>query len=111
MNRHAQIDTANENEEEASKRLRVACLTTDFSMQNVLLQLGLSVLSVDGLRVRSAKRWALICRFVSSAGVNLVNNSICFFLRACKTVITDTTKKFCSHCGNDSLRRVCIVGC
>jgi RNA-binding protein NOB1 len=30
---------------------RTACTTTDFAMQNVLLQMGLLLLSVDGMRI------------------------------------------------------------
>ena len=46
---------------EAAEKARVACLTTDFSMQNVLMQLGLKVLSVDGLLVKSVKQFVLRC--------------------------------------------------
>lgn len=42
----------------------VSCMTTDFSMQNVLLQMGLNVLAVDGRRIRTVKIWALLCRYV-----------------------------------------------
>ena len=45
----------------AVEKARVACLTTDFSMQNVLMQLGLKVLSVDGLLVKSVKQFVLRC--------------------------------------------------
>ncbi|CDI75660.1 hypothetical protein, conserved [Eimeria praecox] len=40
----------------------VSCMTTDFSMQNVLLQMGLKVLAVDGRKIRTVKIWALLCR-------------------------------------------------
>ena len=46
---------------EVVEKTRVACLTTDFSMQNVLMQLGLKVLSVDGLLVKSVKQFVLRC--------------------------------------------------
>ncbi len=39
----------------------VACLTSDFAMQNVLLQMGLRVLSPDGRRITRVKQWALRC--------------------------------------------------
>ncbi len=45
-------------EEEGSS---VSCLTADFAMQNVLLQMGLRVLSPDGKRITRAKQWALRC--------------------------------------------------
>jgi len=40
---------------------RVACITTDFAMQNVLLQMRIRVISVDGLAIRTAKTWVLRC--------------------------------------------------
>ena len=46
---------------EVVDKARVACMTTDFSMQNVLMQLGLKVLSVDGLLVKSVKQFVLRC--------------------------------------------------
>jgi RNA-binding protein NOB1 len=45
-------------EEEGSS---VTCLTADFAMQNVLLQMGLKVLSPDGKRITRVKQWALRC--------------------------------------------------
>lgn len=32
--------------------MKSACVTTDFSMQNVLMQMGLNVISVDGMLIR-----------------------------------------------------------
>lgn len=40
----------------------VSCMTADFSMQNVLLQMGLEVLSPDGRKIKTVKIWALLCR-------------------------------------------------
>ena len=40
---------------------KVACLTTDFSMQNVLMQMGLKVMSVDGLLVKAIRQFVLRC--------------------------------------------------
>ncbi|OZJ01999.1 hypothetical protein BZG36_04727 [Bifiguratus adelaidae] len=66
--------------------MKVACMTTDFAMQNVLLQMRLNLLSVDGLRIRKAKSWVLRCH-------------------ACYKVTTDMEKKFCPSCGNATLMR------
>ena len=33
-----------------------------YAVQNVLIQIGLPVLSVDGYRIHSVKHWAQICR-------------------------------------------------
>ncbi|GMH38019.1 hypothetical protein BSKO_05903 [Bryopsis sp. KO-2023] len=49
---------AEEDLEEASKS-SVGCITSDFSMQNVLIQMGLRVVTPDGRRIREVKRWAI----------------------------------------------------
>lgn len=73
---------------------RAACTTTDFAMQNVLLQMGLILLSVDGMRIRRLKSWVLRCG-------------------ACFKIHTDPTdpktgmrRMFCAHCGSDMVQRV-----
>lgn len=76
-------------------RVTVACMTSDFSMQNCLLQMGLLVVSpVDGMMIKEAKRIALRCH-------------------ACFKVFHDPSKiknDFCPHCGNkDTLKRVQYV--
>lgn len=78
-----------------SDRIPVACMTSDFSIQNCLLQMGLLVVSpVDGLMIKEAKRIALRCH-------------------ACFKVFHDPTRivnNFCPHCGNlDTLKRVQYV--
>jgi RNA-binding protein NOB1 len=67
--------------------IRVACATADYSVQNVLIQIGLPVLSFDGFRVRTVKMWAKICR-------------------GCQTFTRDSEKLFCPKCGNATLDRV-----
>ena len=39
----------------------VACVTADFAMQNVLLQMGLRLVAPTGARIRELRRWALRC--------------------------------------------------
>lgn len=39
----------------------VACVTADFAMQNVLLQMGLRLVAPNGSRIRELRRWALRC--------------------------------------------------
>ena len=39
----------------------VACVTADFAVQNVLLQMGLRLVAPTGARVRELRRWALRC--------------------------------------------------
>jgi RNA-binding protein NOB1 len=67
--------------------VRLACATADFSVQNVLIQIGLPVLSVDGYRIHSVKHWAQICR-------------------GCGAFTRDSEKLFCPKCGNSTLDRV-----
>ena len=56
---------------EAPSNITVACLTSDYSIQNVLLQMGLNVLSSDGLRVTQVRRYALQCRVCSHTTVSM----------------------------------------
>merc|ERR1712150_431518 len=59
-----------------SGRTSVGCITTDFAMQNVLLQMGLNVLSVDGMLVRNVKTFVLRCY-------------------GCFRITKDTSRQFC----------------
>ncbi|KAL8271093.1 hypothetical protein Esti_004947 [Eimeria stiedai] len=65
----------------------VSCMTTDFSIQNVLLQMGLGVLAVDGKKIRTVKVWALLCR-------------------GCRHIERKTKLLFCPKCGHYTLDRV-----
>jgi RNA-binding protein NOB1 len=73
--------------EEISSRLPVACITTDFSMQNVMLQMGLRLLSTEGMIVKRVKQWILRCI-------------------ACFTTSTEMDRMFCPKCGNSTMERV-----
>ena len=70
---------------------RAACATTDFAMQNVILQMNLELLSVDGVRVRRLKTWVTRCG-------------------ACFTIYGNDDKKgqrlFCDKCGSNTLHRI-----
>ncbi|ORY96547.1 Nin one binding Zn-ribbon like-domain-containing protein [Syncephalastrum racemosum] len=72
---------------QAQTKIDVACMTNDFAMQNVLLQMNLNLVSTGGYRVTKIKNWILRCH-------------------ACFTVTSDMEKKFCPKCGNASLNRV-----
>lgn len=74
----------------AEKEVRVTCATADYSVQNVLLQMGITPLTFDGYAVRTVKLWGLICR-------------------ACFHFHRDSQKVFCPKCGNDTVVRVPIV--
>lgn len=73
---------------------RAACTTTDFAMQNVILQMNLELLSVDGIKVRKLKNWVTRCG-------------------ACFTVYTNSDnpgplgrRLFCERCGSDLMQRI-----
>jgi RNA-binding protein NOB1 len=65
----------------------VGCVTTDFTMQNVMMQMNLRVVSVDGMQIRSIRQWVMRCM-------------------ACYTLHTDMNRIFCSRCGVDHMSRV-----
>jgi hypothetical protein len=69
-----------------NNNMKTACVTTDFSMQNVLMQMGLNVVSVDGMLVRAAKQWVLRCM-------------------ACFKVHYEMDRLFCSKCGANHMSR------
>ncbi len=67
----------------------VACVTADFGMQNVLLQLGLHLLSIDGVAVTRVKQWVRRCD-------------------ACAKLVHDPDRMFCPRCGNGYLSRASV---
>lgn len=69
------------------EKVVVACITTDFSMQNVLMQMGLHIISVDGMVVKTVKQWVLRCM-------------------ACYKVHYEMDRLFCENCGANHLSRV-----
>ncbi|MFH4976134.1 hypothetical protein AB6A40_002843 [Gnathostoma spinigerum] len=71
-------------------KLKVGCITTDFAMQNVMLSMGLPLLSLDGYRIRKLKTYILRCR-------------------ACYATTSVMEKRFCPRCGNDSLHRAPVT--
>ena len=72
-----------------AKECRTACATTDFAMQNVILQMNLELLTINGVRVRKLKSWVQRCS-------------------TCTEVYTsvETTRLFCGKCGSSSIQRV-----
>lgn len=66
---------------------KTACFTTDFSIQNVLIQMGLNVMSADGMLLQKVKQFVLRCI-------------------GCYHVHYDMDRLFCSQCGGSSLSRV-----
>mmetsp|Transcript_30215 Transcript_30215/g.92824 ORF Transcript_30215/g.92824 Transcript_30215/m.92824 type:complete len:498 (+) Transcript_30215:52-1545(+) len=76
--------------EPAADSARVTCATADYSVQNVLLQMGITPQTFDGYAVRTVKLWGLVCR-------------ACFFFTR------DTQRVFCPKCGNDTVVRTPLV--
>ena len=71
--------------------IQVATITTDFAMQNVLLQMNLNLLSTSLQRVKKVKTWILRCH-------------------ACFDKTKDISRQFCNRCGKPTLTRVsCTV--
>lgn len=69
----------------------VACVTSDFAMQNVILQIGLRLLAPGGMQIRQLHRWVLKCH-------------------ACNKVTQAIGRIFCPKCGNGgTLRKVSVT--
>lgn len=71
------------------KTMKVACATHDFAVQNVLLQIGLNLVSGEGKRISSVKTWVLRCH-------------------ACFKVTRKMDLKFCPSCGGATLMRTSV---
>ncbi|XP_066290875.1 RNA-binding protein NOB1-like [Branchiostoma lanceolatum] len=69
------------------REVKVGCITTDFAMQNVLIQMGLHVISVEGFLIRRAKSYVLRCH-------------------ACYKVTSEMMRQFCPNCGNRTLTKL-----
>nr|CAG4649422.1 EOG090X07WR [Scapholeberis mucronata] len=70
-------------------QMDVACLTTDFSMQNVMMNMGLHVVSLEGRLIHEARTYILRCY-------------------ACFRTTSNVTKVFCPKCGNQTLKKVAV---
>lgn len=68
----------------------VCSITADFSMQNVLLQMGLRLVTPDGRRIRELSRWVLRCT-------------------ACSSITREMGRIFCPRCGNAALDKVKVT--
>ena len=68
----------------------VACITTDYAMQNVLLQLGARLLNLRGRSIRSIRSWMKKCH-------------------ACDALSSQMEREFCDSCGNHTMLRVNVT--
>lgn len=71
------------------KPATVACLTMDFAMQNVLMQIGLNIASLEGKVIKEMRTFILRCY-------------------ACFKTTGVMTKVFCPNCGNKTLKKVSV---
>lgn len=55
------LSTKSDKKKKERTVLKVACLTGDFAMQNVALQMGLNVFGVGGQKIKEVKTWVLRC--------------------------------------------------
>ncbi|KDN36140.1 hypothetical protein K437DRAFT_241343 [Tilletiaria anomala UBC 951] len=70
--------------------MSVACITSDYAVQNVMLQMGLALISMSGQRITQVKSWVLRCH-------------------ACTKICKDQERKFCPSCGNPTLLRTSVT--
>lgn len=70
-----------------TSKMTVACLTTDFPLQNVLLHMKMNISSLEGLRINRIKTFVLRCRI-------------------CRKTTSIVTKKFCPNCGHEALHKI-----
>jgi RNA-binding protein NOB1 len=55
------LPTTSEKGEGVEETIHTGCMTADFAMQNVLLQMELNLVNVDGKRIKKVKTWVLRC--------------------------------------------------
>jgi len=72
------------------EQVGVACMTTDFAMQNVCKQMGLNIIGTNGMLIRETRTWILRCYG-------------CFYTTPRMEL------KFCPKCGNATLKRVSVT--
>lgn len=67
----------------------VACISTDYAIQNVIKQMGLNLAAMDGKVIKEMRTYILRCY-------------------ACFKTTSILTKLFCPNCGNKTLKRVAV---
>ncbi|KAL8723013.1 MAG: hypothetical protein Q9225_000630 [Loekoesia sp. 1 TL-2023] len=87
IQRHQAKDSSAAAPISATKPMDVACITSDFAMQNVLLSMNLNLLNGSLQRIRNIKTFILRCH-------------------ACFEKTKDMKKQFCPRCGKPTLTKV-----
>ena len=77
----------------------VGVLTSDFAMQNVILQIGIPLFSPDGVKVDRIKQFVLRCRACKEYLIILK-----LHIRLSK----NQKSEFCGSCGNHTLEKVTV---
>ena len=70
-----------------AEEIGVSIMTSDFAMQNLILQIGIPLKSHDGMIIKRVKSYVLECY-------------------SCWNITRDTSKVFCPCCGNHTLLKV-----
>ncbi|XP_008545989.1 RNA-binding protein NOB1 [Microplitis demolitor] len=73
----------------SEKSVAVACMTTDFAMQNVLMQMGLNVAALDGRIIKQLRTYIFRCY-------------------ACFKKTSRMDQVFCPNCGMKTLKKVAV---
>lgn len=81
--------TCNKEVIDDQKSARVACMSTDFAVQNVLKQINLNIAALDGRIIKQMRTYILRCY-------------------ACFKTTSIMTKIFCPNCGHKTLKRVAV---
>lgn len=76
-------------ESATSESVQVACMSTDYAIQNVLKQINLNIAALDGRIIKQMRTYILRCY-------------------ACFKTTSIMTKIFCPKCGNKTLKRVAV---
>jgi RNA-binding protein NOB1 len=81
---------AKKQQKKNESKMTVACMTGDYAVQNVLLQMGLNLVGLEGQKIKQVRSWVLRCH-------------------ACFKICKDSEKKFCPQCGNATLLRTSVT--
>ncbi|KAI1430625.1 D-site 20S pre-rRNA nuclease [Xylaria sp. CBS 124048] len=87
LKKHQARDKTAPSDQPTQRVLKVALLTSDYAMQNVLLRINLNLVSSGLARITHVKTWVLRCH-------------------GCFQITRDTSKQFCPRCGQATLTRV-----
>ena len=78
-----------EGKEDESSNISVEVVTSDFAMQNVLMQIGIPVVSLEGVEIKKIKKFKLRCE-------------------GCKTINKKIDIEYCEKCGGHTLAKVSV---